>query len=184
MKRIWLARLRFALARRGASSWRAAALAKAAGIALAASALFAPSAFAEGNPCASGASLCDSAVNQYLDANGNAQSVDANHPLPVNASVTAVSASATTISNGTVTTGGTFQQIAAASTSRKSFEYQNNNASDACYIYFGTTGSATTAKSIKVVAGGYYLRSSGSIPSDAIQTTCASTNDTFYAAVQ
>ncbi|MBI3678477.1 MAG: hypothetical protein HY243_17860 [Proteobacteria bacterium] len=155
-----------------------------AGFALAGLGLFASSAFAEGNPCASGASLCDSAVNQYLDNSGNAQSVDTNHPLPVNATVTAVSASATTIFNGTVTTGGTFQQIAAANASRKSFEYQNNNGSDACYIYFGTTGSATSAKSIKVVSGGYYLRSAGNIPSDAIQTTCTSTNDTYYAAVQ
>jgi hypothetical protein len=155
-----------------------------AGVALAATILLAPSAWAEGNPCASGSSLCDSSVAQYLNGSGQAQSVDASHPLPVNASVNATAASATTIENGTVTTGGTFQQISAANTSRKSFEFQNNNASDACYVYFGTTGSATTAKSIKIVAGGYYLRSVGNIPGDAIQTTCASTSDTFYAAEQ
>lgn len=161
MKRLWLADLTLACA-----------------------AFLVSPAMAEGNPCASGASLCDSATVQYLDGSGNSQSVDAGHPLPVNATVTGVSAAATTVSNGTITTGGTFQQIAASNSSRKSFEFQNNNASDACYIFFGATGSATTAKSIKVVAGGYYLRSSGVIPSDAIQTTCATTSDTFYAAVQ
>lgn len=98
--------------------------------------------------------------------------------------VTVPKASATTIANGTITTGGTFQQIAASSTSRLSLEFQNNNSSDNCYLYFGTTGSATTAKSILVTPNAYYLRSSGSIPSDAVQVTCVNTSDTYYAAVQ
>lgn len=158
----------------------------AAGVALAGLTLFAPAVWAEGNACVSGASLCDSAVAQYLNGSGQAQSVDAAHPLPISGTISAtpVAASATTIANGTVTTGGTFQQIAAANASRLSFEYQNNNAAHDCYIYFGTTGSATTAKSVKVTAGQYYLRSAGAIPSEAIQTTCSNTSDTFYAAVQ
>lgn len=158
-----------------------------AGAALAGLTFFAPAAsYAEGTPCASGNMLCDSSVAQYVNGSGQAQSVDAGHPLPITGTISAtpVTASATTIANGTVTTGGTFQQIAAANSSRLSFEYQNNNAAHDCYVYFGTTGSATTAKAIKVSAGQYYLRSSGAIPSDAIQTTCSNTSDTFYAAVQ
>lgn len=49
---------------------------------------------------------------------------------------------------------------------------------------FGTTASAATAKSISLMDEQDYLRSSGAIPSDAIQITCATTGDAFYAAVQ
>jgi hypothetical protein len=89
---------------------------------------------------------------------------------------------ATTNGSGTIATGGTFQTIAAAST-RNSLEFQNNNTSDACYVYLGS-GTATIAKSIKVAAGQEYLRAFGAIPNDAVQATCVTTNDTFYLGTQ
>lgn len=104
------------------------------------------------------------------------------NPLPVSSA--GASASATTVLNGSITVGNTFQQIAASNTSRKSFEFQNTNASHTCYLFFGTTVSASTAASITVPPSGFYIRSSGAIPSDALQVTCTNTSDTFYADVQ
>lgn len=105
---------------------------------------------------------------------------------------TTPSATTTTDASATVGTGGTFQQIAAANTSRKSFEFSNicsvsGNcvaATDNCYVFFGANGSATKANSRLISPGGGYLRSSGTIPSDAIQITCDGTADKFQAAVQ
>lgn len=118
----------------------------------------------------------------------NGAAVSTANPMPVDGTVLAQpNASTTTNDSGTITTGGTFQQIAAASTSRLSLDVQNLNASDSCYIYFGTTAAANSAgvnSAIKVAASQEYLRSSGAIPSDAIQITCSTNSDKFYAAVQ
>lgn len=86
--------------------------------------------------------------------------------------------------NGTITTGGTFQQISAGTFLRKTFEFYNNNASDACYLYFGVITDATLAKSQKVTAGAYYGRFANTVPSDAINVTCTTTSDTFQAQEQ
>lgn len=105
------------------------------------------------------------------------------------APVVTVPLSAITVNTGssTVTVGGTFQQGAAAGI-RKSIDFQNRSGNaDACYLYFGTTAAANTAgtgKAIKVADGQEYLRSTGSIPADAVQVTCATTADAFYLAVQ
>lgn len=101
-------------------------------------------------------------------------------------------AAASTNSSSTITVGGTFQTILAASTARKSFEFQNicnvagncNATSDACYLYIAASGSPTTGNSMNLPAGGYYLRSAGSIPGDAVQATCTASGDKFYLAVQ
>lgn len=90
----------------------------------------------------------------------------------------------TTVENGAITTGGTFQQISAGTFLRKSFEFYNNNAAHPCYLYFGTTAAATQAKSVVVIAGAYYGRFANSVPSDAIQVTCSTTSDTFWAQEQ
>lgn len=98
---------------------------------------------------------------------------------------TAPDASTTTNDASTITTGLTFQQIAASASGRLSFDFQNKSGNgDNCYIYFGTTASATTAKSIIVTDGWEYLRSAGAVPSDAIQVTCATSGDAYYASVQ
>lgn len=99
---------------------------------------------------------------------------------------------AQTNSANTITTGGTFQTISAASSTRKSFEFQNictkagncTATTDNCYLFIAASGTPTTANSIVVGPGQAYLRSTGSIPSNAIQATCDSNGDHYYLAVQ
>jgi len=106
----------------------------------------------------------------------------ATNPVPV---TQASSAAATTTSSSTVTTGGTFQQLAAANTARLSLDFENKSGNgDICYLYLGTTGAATTALAVQVKDGQEYLRSSGAVPSDAVQATCATTGDKYYFAIQ
>lgn len=97
--------------------------------------------------------------------------------------ITQPNAAPTTNGSGTITTGGTFQSPANASSSRLEVEFQNTNATDKCYIFFGASGE-TTSNSIVVAAGQDYLRSSGTIPSDKVWVTCQTTSDTFYFSVQ
>lgn len=93
------------------------------------------------------------------------------------------SAAPTTIVTGSIVSGLVFQQIVTSNAARLSFEYQNDS-SDPCYIFYGATASATTTTSLKVPANSYYGRTTGSIPSDGIQTTCTTTADLFWATVQ
>lgn len=101
-------------------------------------------------------------------------------------------ASSTTPGDSTITVGGTFQTIAAASTSRKSLDFVNvcnvgsncTTTGNLCYLYIAASGTPTTANSIPVVPGQEYIRSSGVVPSDAIQATCDGTGDHFALKVQ
>lgn len=82
-------------------------------------------------------------------------------------------------SSAVIVTGNTFQTILAAKTNRQSVTIQNNNASDACWVFVGG-GSATKGTSIALAAGQSWSRYFPYVPSDAIQATCATTNDTLY----
>lgn len=95
--------------------------------------------------------------------------------------------------SGTITTGGTFQQISSQTKSRRSVEFTNicsvagacNATTDVCYIFFAASGTPLkTTDAIPVPAGWSYLRSAGTVPSDAIQATCDGTGDHFRLAVQ
>lgn len=81
-----------------------------------------------------------------------------------------------------IATGNTFQTVLAAS-SRRALEIQNNNATDACWVFVGS-GSPTKATSILLNSGGSYTRYYPFTPSDTIQATCATTNDTLYIGVE
>lgn len=88
----------------------------------------------------------------------------------------------TTNGSTTITTGNTFQTVLAALVPpalRRSLTVENNNATDSCWIYVGS-GSATKAAAILLTAGGSYTRYYPYVPSDAIQATCATSNDTLY----
>lgn len=141
---------------------------------------------------------CDGAfAQQQYDAGGKARvSIYCTTTTPGDTKCPPLGASGDTIQaqpyaapstnlSSTVTVGNTFQQIAASSTARFSFEFQNDAGNgDKCWLYWGTTGSATKAKSVIVLDGQVYLRSAGAIPSDAIQVTCTTTADAYYAETQ
>lgn len=109
-------------------------------------------------------------------------------PLPTGGSL----ATAVTNSSSTITTGGTFQTVAATNNKRQSLDFINicnvtgncTATTDICYLYFGVLASATTTNSVPIAAGYEYLRSSGTIPSAPINVTCTSTGDKFYLQVQ
>jgi hypothetical protein len=88
-------------------------------------------------------------------------------------------------SSVTVTTGNTFQQALASNITgakeRQALTVQNNNTStDNCWVFLGTTASATKATSILLGPGQAYTRYWPFVPSDAVQVTCASNSDTVY----
>lgn len=93
--------------------------------------------------------------------------------------------------SGSITTGGTFQVLDAAS-SRQTFEFQNictksgncTATTDNCYINVGTVAAPTIANSILVTPGSYYGRFIGMTPAGTIFVTCDSTNDKFWAEKQ
>ena len=100
-------------------------------------------------------------------------------------SATAAYGQSRPISAGTVnasaviTLGNTFQTILAAG-NRQSVTIQNNMVTtDNCWVFVGG-GTATVAKSILLTPGMSYTRYYPFVPNDAIQATCASTNDTLY----
>lgn len=89
---------------------------------------------------------------------------------------------ATVNGSAVITTGATFQTVLAAVVPpavRRSLTIQNNNATDACWIYIGS-GTAAKGTSITLLAGQMYTRYYPYIPSDAIQATCATAADTLY----
>ncbi len=95
--------------------------------------------------------------------------------------------------NGSVViaTGNTFQTVLAANNKRRSLTIVNNNASDSCWITFGsfggttiTAGNATKGRSILLLAGGSFTRYYPYIPSDEIEATCVTTSDTLYVDLQ
>jgi hypothetical protein len=116
----------------------------------------------------------------------------------------------TTTVNGaiTITTGLTYQTLLpalATGTSRRSITIQNNNASDSCYLIFGsniasqvTSGTTTTSTnltiggntitaqkaSILLQAGIPYQRYYPYVPSDALFVTCTTTGDSVYVDTQ
>jgi hypothetical protein len=90
---------------------------------------------------------------------------------------------ATTTNNGAIATGGAFQQVSAAG-SRHAVHFQNRSGnSDACYLYFGATGSATIAKSVAVQDGQPWDQTAAP-PSDALQVTCPTTGDAYWESEQ
>lgn len=87
-----------------------------------------------------------------------------------------------------ITAGNTFQPVLASivgastanTTQRQSLTIQNNNTNtDNCWVFIGS-GTATAATSIILAPGQAYTRYWPFVPSDAIQATCTSTNDTLY----
>lgn len=79
-----------------------------------------------------------------------------------------------------IVTGHSFQTAIVANTFRKSLTVANNNANgDTCWLFIGSS-VASLGNSIILPANASYFRNQGTIPSDAIQVTCASNGDSIY----
>lgn len=99
-------------------------------------------------------------------------------------------------SSATITTGNTFQTVLASNfgtaTQRQALTIQNSNATDSCWLTFGTLSNGTKitatnaakATSILLLAGGSYTRYFPYVPNDEIEATCASNSDTLYIETQ
>jgi hypothetical protein len=114
-------------------------------------------------------------------------------PLPVGGQA---QSTATVNGSVTITTGNTFQTVLAAvtggfpvfnpggiPTGRRSLTIANNNATDSCWLFIGS-GTAAKGTSILLLAGGSYTRYWPYVPSDVIQATCTTSNDTLYVDTQ
>lgn len=86
-------------------------------------------------------------------------------------------------STATISNGNAFQTVlnSVASSGRKALTIQNNNTNgDSCWLFIGPLASATKGTSILLGSGGSYQRYYPYLPSDQINATCATTNDTLY----
>lgn len=86
----------------------------------------------------------------------------------------------TTQTAGTVTTGGTFQQVLGANPSRTSCLIQNTSAHTA-YVYWLATGTPSLTNAVQVQAGASFfcIAPSGAPIRTAIQWTTSTTGDAF-----
>lgn len=84
-----------------------------------------------------------------------------------------------TTRSGTITTGGTSQQVAASNSSRVYFAIQNISDTD-MYLGVGFTPTTTTGILLSKSGGGFVFES-GFIPTQAINILCATTGKAFVA---
>ena len=108
----------------------------------------------------------------YTTATSNPLSTD----VGGNLRVLLVSQTATSTTNSTITLGGTAQNIVAANTSRKKFEFYNNSGYT-MMISFGIT--ATAIGGIPVNAGSSYVTSNPAISTSLISVFCIQTGATY-----
>lgn len=101
------------------------------------------------------------------------QPVDPSHPLPV--SLSPATGLTFTDRSGSITAGGTSQQVAAANTARRYLLFQNHSDTD-MWIDFGIAAVANQP-SVKVVAGGYFEPLVP--PTEAVHVICATTGKGF-----
>lgn len=101
--------------------------------------------------------------------------VSTSNRLPVDATGTITPTVATTTEVSVAPTATTFASLLATSATRKGCLVQNIGTTLG-YIYFGTTGSATTANSFQIAAGSAIscATQTGAVLTDNIAGTCAS----------
>jgi len=92
---------------------------------------------------------------------------------------TAIAGVTYTDRSGTITVGGTAQQLAAANASRKGYFVQNNSAGD---LWINSVATAVLSQpSLKIVAGALYESPANGVPVTAISIIGATTGQTFSA---
>lgn len=82
--------------------------------------------------------------------------------------------------SGTLTTGGTAEQVAAANTTRRYFMIQNLDASEDMWIDFGSTAVADQP-SIKLVAGEKFIMDGNFVSTQAVSIIAATTGHKWAA---
>ncbi len=81
--------------------------------------------------------------------------------------------------SGTITAGGTAQQLMPANTSRRGFAIQNQSTGD---LYVNSIGTAAADQSsLKIAAGDYYETSTQHVGIGAVSIIGATTGQVFYA---
>lgn len=124
-------------------------------------------------------STAPTSANLYAGSDGaNLRAVSVDSTGKLNTNVIPPSGTITTRS-GTITTGGTSQQVAASNSSRKYFAIQNIS-DTAMYLGVGYTPTSTTGILLTANGGGFTLESNF-IPTQAINILCATTGKAFVA---
>jgi hypothetical protein len=108
--------------------------------------------------------------------------------IAANSAVTPVPLDVVSTNNsGTITTGGSFQTVAALNSSRKGCAVQNPvSATENLMVNFGTLGSATVSNSFSLAPGGAIncSNANGTVLEDAINVEAATTGHAFVLLVQ
>lgn len=94
----------------------------------------------------------------------------------------AVTATTAASTGATITLGNTFQTLLAGSSKRQGCSIQNpTTATEVLYVNFGVLGSATTANSFSIPAGGSIncSNANGSLNGLAVNVTAATTSHAF-----
>lgn len=128
--------------------------------------------------------LCTTGFQPYCPAS-------AANPLPVNivsgtgATVTTAPTALTTTETAVAPTATTFSSLLAASATRKGCLVQNTGTTLG-YVYFGATGSATTANAFQVAVGSAIscATQTGGVLTDNVAGTCASSTCAFIVGSQ
>ena len=111
---------------------------------------------------------------------GLAHSQQAQAPNPV---TTWPVGTTSTNASGTVTAGGVYQSVFAATQLRKGCTIQNNG-SHTMYVFFGPIASATHATSVQLLAGQWVKCQAGPIILQDQVSLDGTTADAFFAAQQ
>lgn len=113
-------------------------------------------------------------VKLDIGGDGAASPVTATAPMPVQPI-----AATYTDRSGTITTGGTAQQLAASNAARRGFWIQNNSSGD---LWINTLATAVQLQpSLKIVSGALYEVPYGGCPTGAISIIGATTAQAFSA---
>jgi hypothetical protein len=133
---------------------------------------------ADGSTAAS-SGLCPSAVSQYLDNTGKAQSVDASHPLPVDASVSATATIASLAPTGNAVLAVTTSSARVALGSADGSALINNTGAVTVYVKFGSVAVTAATTDTPILAGQTVNLSAGVNAYIAAITASGSSNITI-----
>lgn len=101
--------------------------------------------------------------------------------LGLRAALPIVSLFTPTDGSGTITTGGTAQNLFGTAIPQHGFSIFNPDATNAIWFSYSTTAAANATGSIEILPGGLYESPPGLVPSQAISIVGAGTGQKFTA---